>query len=87
MTRTFTALATAAVIAVSGVSAVSAQTMGEGLNMLQAALVSDFNRLNIPVDTLNDLTLGQIVAIKNIVEAEDDDSQTKGQIEAIIANN
>ncbi|MEM7488791.1 MAG: hypothetical protein AAF390_06660 [Pseudomonadota bacterium] len=86
MNRTFTALATAATIAFVGVSA-SAQSMGEGLNMLQAALVSDFNRLDIPVDTLNDLTLGQIVAIKNIVESEDDDSQTKGQIEAIIANN
>lgn len=87
MTRTLTALATAAALSFGAVSVAHAQTMGEGYDMLQAALVGDFERLGIPTETLDDLTLGQVAAIKNIVESEDNDNQTKGQIEAIIANN
>jgi hypothetical protein len=85
MTRTIAIVATAAAMTFGTMA--TAETMGEGYNMLEAALMGDFERLGIPTETLDDLTLGQVAAIKNIVESEDNDNQTKGQIEAIIANN
>ncbi|CUH38066.1 hypothetical protein JSE7799_01361 [Jannaschia seosinensis] len=91
MIRTVTALATAATLSFSGMAFaeahMSASSMNEGYNMLQTALMSDFDRLGIPTDTMDDLTLGQIAAIKSILESDDDENQTKVQIEAIIANN
>ncbi|MFO6465470.1 hypothetical protein [uncultured Jannaschia sp.] len=88
MNRTLTALVTATALTF-GASAAMADahaTMGEGFNMLQTALMSDFERMGIPTDALNDLTLGQIAAIKEIVEGDGAEAQQKGQIEAIIAN-
>lgn len=61
-------------------------SMGEGFDMLTAALSSDFERLGIPMESLDDLTIGQIAAIKQIIE-DDDSGNDKGEIEAIIANN
>jgi hypothetical protein len=90
MTRTFTALATAAALTFGATGAFAdAHTpmMSEGYNMLQTALMSDFERLGIPTDTLDDLTLGQIAAIKDIVEGEDADPTKRERVEAIIANN
>jgi hypothetical protein len=85
MTRTIAIVATAAALSFGTIA--SAQSMGEGYNMLQAALISDFQDLGIPTDALDDLTLSQIAAIKDIVESQDGSSQKAGQIEAIIANN
>ena len=79
-------LAAAATIAALSTGATFAQTMGEGYNMLQTALMSDFERMGIPTEELDNLTLGQIAAIKEVVESEDESNQ-KSQIEAIIANN
>ena len=83
-------LAAAATIATLSAGAAFAEahtvSMGEGYNMLQTALMSDFERMGIPTEQLDNLTLGQIAAIKDIVESEDESSQ-KRQIEAIIANN
>ncbi|WP_299651822.1 hypothetical protein [uncultured Jannaschia sp.] len=78
--------AAAATIAALSTGAAFAQTMGEGYNMLQTALMSDFERMGIPTEELDNLTLGQIAAIKEVVESEDESNQ-KSQIEAIIANN
>jgi hypothetical protein len=85
MTRFTTALTTAAVIAFAGVA--SAQTMTDGYDMLVAGLEGDFERLDIDTDLMDNLTLAQLAAIKAVLESEDNDNQTKGQIEAIIANN
>ncbi|WP_299821904.1 hypothetical protein [uncultured Jannaschia sp.] len=87
MKRIFTA---AAMIATLSTGAAFAEahsgSMGEGYNMLQTALMSDFERMGIPTEELDNLTLGQIAAIKEVVEDEDESNQ-KNQIEAIIANN
>ena len=61
-------------------------TMGEGFDMLTAALMADFERMGIPTDVLDDLTIGQLAAIKATLE-DGDESNDKGQVEAIIANN
>ena len=63
-----------------------APTMGQGFDMLQAGLAADFERMGIEMDTLDDLTLGQLAAIKAILE-DGDESNDKGRVEAIIANN
>ena len=88
MNRTITTLATVAAIAFGGAAVAQDRTVvGAGFSMLQTALVSDFERMGIPTDTLNNLTLGQIAAIKQVVESDDQEGQKKGRIEAIIANN
>ncbi len=88
MKRTLVSLATIATLAAGPVFAdAHSPTMGEGFDMLQTALMSDFERMGIPTDSLDDLTLGQIAAIKAVVESSDSDTQKKGQIEAIISNN
>lgn len=88
MKTTLSAIAT--VIALAGTSAFAdahAPGMGQGFDMLQTALMSDFERLDIPLTELEMLTLGQIAVIKSVVESDDSDGQKKGRIEAIIANN
>ncbi|WP_281823340.1 hypothetical protein [Jannaschia rubra] len=88
MKFSFTTAATIAALTFGGVAiAQSTSEMGQGYDMLQTALATDFEQMGIPTDTLDNLTLGQIAAIKAVVESEDGDSQKRGQIEAIIANN
>ncbi|MCK0169429.1 hypothetical protein MWU52_17895 [Jannaschia sp. S6380] len=87
MTRTFATIATvAALTAGTAFADAHSPSMGEGFDMLQTALMSDFEQMGIPTDTLDNLTLGQIAAIKTIVESDEEDNQ-KQRIEAIIANN
>ncbi|MEM7488790.1 MAG: hypothetical protein AAF390_06655 [Pseudomonadota bacterium] len=78
-------LAVAALIA-APVTA-SAQSMAAGYDMLTAALVADFERLDIPVTGLDNLTLGQLSIIRSILASDATASQQKGRIESIIANN
>ena len=62
-------------------------TMSEGFDMLTAALANDFDRigLSMDADALDGLTLGQIAAIKSIVDSDDsNDGEKKSRIEAII---
>ena len=88
MKTTLKAIAAATVIALAGTSAFAqSPSMGQGFNMLQTALMNDFDRLGIPLTELELLTLGQIAVIKSIVESDDQDGQKKGRIQAIIANN
>ncbi|WP_299821611.1 hypothetical protein [uncultured Jannaschia sp.] len=89
MNRTIATIATISALSFGGAAFAAAPMagMGEGYDMLQTALMSDFERLGIPTDKLDHLTLGQIAAIKGIVDSEDNDTQTQGQIEAIINNN
>ena len=68
--------------------AVYAQTMDEGLSMLELAVNKEFNQLGITdVDPMS-LDLAQLSTIKGIISSSDyNDSEKKSQIEAIIANN
>ena len=59
-------------------------TMSEGYDMLTAALANDFERLNIDTDGLDNLTLGQIAAIKSIADSGDNDGEKRNRIEAIL---
>ncbi|MGB3556067.1 MAG: hypothetical protein WBA25_15675 [Jannaschia sp.] len=88
MKFTIAALATATALSFGSAALADAHTseMSAGFDMLQAALMSDFERMGIPTDALDDLTLGEISAIKQIVESDDNDGQKKGRIEAIIAD-
>lgn len=89
MNRTIATIATISALTFGGAAFADAHMsgMGEGYDMLQTALMSDFERIGIPTDQVDNLTLGQVAAIKGIVESDGDDNQKKGQIEAIIANN
>ena len=87
MNRTFAIVATvAALTAGTAFADAHSPTMGEGFDMLQTALMGDFERMGIEIETLDDLTLGQLAAIKAVLE-DDDESNDKGRVEAIIANN
>jgi hypothetical protein len=88
MTRTITALATAATLAFAPAAFAEAHvSMGAGYDMLVAGLEGDFERLGIDTDLMDNLTLSQLAAIKSVLESQDDDNQELNQIEAIIANN
>ncbi len=85
MNRTLATIATVAALGFGGAAvAQSTPGMGEGYDMLQTALMNDFTALGIATDELEGLTLGQIAAIKGIVEEDDSDSNKKSRIEAII---
>ena len=83
-----TTTAAAALFALSTAAFADAHspTMGEGFDMLQTALMGDFERMGIATDEVENLTLGQLAAIKAVLE-DGDESNDKGQVEAIIANN
>ena len=86
MNRTIATLATVAALGFGGAAvAQTTMTMGEGYDMLQTALMNDFTALGIETTELEGLTLGQIAAIKGIVESEESDSNKKASIDAIIA--
>lgn len=91
MNRTIATIATISALTFGGAALADAHVsgMGEGFDMLQTALMSDFERLGIETEgmDMDALTLGQLAAIKGIVESSDGENQKKGQIEAIIANN
>lgn len=88
MNRTIATIATVSALTFGAAAfAQTASGMGQGYDMLQTALMSDFERIGIPTDQLDNLTLAQVAAIKGVIESEGDETQKKGQIEAIIANN
>ena len=78
-------LATVALLALPG--AASAQSMGQGFDMLTSALVNEFTRMDISLGLLDDATLGELAAVRNVLNSDDSDGQKKGQIEAILKNN
>lgn len=86
MNRTLLALAFTAATAGSAFADAHTPTMGEGFDMLTAALEAEFERMGIPMETLDDLTIGQLAAIKAVLD-DGDESNDKGRVEAIIANN
>lgn len=83
-----TMTAAAAVLALTAGAAFADGHANQGFNMLQTALTSSLEALGVdPASMGDDLTLGQIAAIKAVVDGDEGDSQKKGRIEAIIANN
>lgn len=68
--------------------AVYAQTMDEGLTMLELAVDKEFSQLGIEgVDPMS-LSLNQLSTIKGVIGSSGyNRSEKKSQIEAIIANN
>lgn len=81
-----TMTAAAALIAISGAAFADGHA-NQGFNMLQAALMDGLNDVGIDPSVLSDdLTLGQIATIKSILDSDENMSQKKGRIEAIIAN-
>ena len=89
LNRTIATIATISALSFGGAAFADAPVagMGEGYDMLKSAMMSDFERLGIPTDKVDHLTLGQVAAIKGVIESENNDTQTRGQIEAIISNN
>ena len=90
MNRTIATIATVAALGFG--AAASAQTtvvmgeqMGQGYDMLQTALMNDLTALGIDTAEIENLTLAKIAAIKGIVESDGSESNKKGEIEAIIA--
>ena len=79
-------LTTSLVLSAAAAHADGHESMGQGFDMLTTALTNDFERMGIEVETLDDLTIGQLAAIKAVLE-DDDEGNDKGQVEAIIANN
>ena len=81
-------IATIATVAALGFgSAAVAQTtftMGAGYDMLQTAIANDFVALGIPTQELDGLTLGQLAAIKAVLESEEADSAKSSRVQAII---
>jgi hypothetical protein len=65
-----------------------AQTMEEGLTMLETAVDKEFSNLGIDdVDPMS-LSLAQLSTIKGVIGSSDyNNSEKKSQIEAIVANN
>ena len=61
-------------------------SMGEGFDMLQSGLAADFERMGIEMESIDNLTIGQLAAIKAVLE-DDQTGNDKAQVEAIIANN
>ena len=59
-------------------------TMSEGYDMLTAALANDFERLGLDTAGLDNLTLGQIAAIKQVADSSDSDGEKRNRIEAIV---
>lgn len=83
MNRSFIIAAALAAFATTA-SAQADGTMSEGYDMLTAALANDFERLGIETEGLDNLTLGQIAAIKSIADGGDGDGEKRNRIEAIL---
>lgn len=78
--------AAAALIAISGAAFADGHA-NQGFSMLQTALTSSLEALGVDPTALgDDLTLGQIATIKSIIDSDDNNSQKKGRIEAILDN-
>ena len=85
MKRTFIALATAATLAAGGAyaEAHSEMTMGEGLTMFEALVANELATLDIETDVTM-LTLGQLAAIKDILEGNEPTETKKENVLTII---
>ena len=82
------AIAGTATVATAQSGGLSSVGMNAGYDMLTAALMNDFERLGIEdaASKLDNLTLGQIAAIKGIADSGDDDGEKRNRINAIISN-
>ena len=87
MNRTIAMLATAATVAFAPAAYADAHvSMGAGFDMLMTSLAADFERLGIEMESMDDVTVGELAAIKAIIESTESENQQKGRIEAILAD-
>lgn len=60
-------------------------TLSMGHSMLLGSLMNNLNRMGIPTDNINDLTLNQVAEIRGIMEQSDmADNTKKRRIEEIL---
>lgn len=85
MKRTLTALTTAAVLTVAA-GAASAQGMSQLLNSLTGQVYNDLTRMQMDSTGIQQLTLGDVNLIANIMASGDSESEMKAQIDRILRN-
>ena len=78
-----TAIATAAALTLS-VMAPAANAMGSELNALTGAVYNDLNSMQMDLAMINDLTLGQIHQIDQIMSSGDSESEKRNKINKIL---
>ncbi|MFY0624635.1 MAG: hypothetical protein JXQ89_23420 [Pelagimonas sp.] len=81
MKTTFTALATATVIAVS---AVSASAMSNELNSLTGAVYNSLSKMQMDLTGIENLTLKDIQRIQTIMHGGDNENEKRQQINTIL---
>ena len=79
------AAATAMTLSLGAVAPATAQSMGEGFNMLTGIIYNEFVQRNIPTDNIRDLSLAQLAQIKGILEGDEPESKKTDRIKAIMA--
>lgn len=83
MKRTFTALATAAVLSVAALQA-NAQATNNEMQMVEDTVIRLLIDLNIPSDNIKKLTLDQARRILTIAESKEMGDGVRAQVMAII---
>ncbi|GEM_PF-1300124 len=83
MKRTFTALATAAVLSVAALQ-VNAQATNNEMQMVEDTVIRLLIDLNIPSDNIKKLTLDQARRILTIAESKEMGDGVRAQVMAII---
>lgn len=82
MTRIFAAAAIlASAIATTG----TAQTMDEGLSMLELAVNNELAKVGVRDADIQALSLSQLAIIKGILESDDSDNQKMRRVEAVLS--
>jgi len=79
------AAATAMTLGLGALTPATAQTMGEGFNMLTGIIYNELVQRDIPTDNIRDLSLAQLAQIKAILEGEESESKKTDRIKAIMA--
>ena len=85
MKRALVAILAAMVVSATPLVAVAQAPMGTELSMLEQAVHNQFGKLGISEYQMEDLTLGQLAEIKQVVGSSDyGDNEKKNQIMQII---
>lgn len=84
MTRYLSAAALSAMLV--GISA-PALALDPELNMLTGKVYNELAIRDIDTSTIQDLTVGQLAAIKAVLDSDDSEGKKTSRIKAIMANN
>lgn len=83
MTRKLVAFVTAATLSMAA-AAPAVHAMEMEFNMLTGAVYNELKSRGLPTDNIDTLTIGQIAAIRSIVDSDDNDGNKTQQIKAIV---